>query len=181
MATVYEIIQGISQAAANAYDGALDEDGKQIKIGLRREVDNPITDSRMMDGFKVRFSGDKMILGYHSEIKLKEVHDKKFEDDIASTCNDVVKFLKKEYKKTTGNGLTLTKEGEVDILVQKTSKVRAWIQATCTYKIGGMKDTENVGEPGETKVDAAIKKFLAIGKDKYPGAKKSKNVTAKAK
>ena len=134
-----------------------------------------------MDGFKVRFSGDKMILGYHSEIKLKEVHDNKFEDNIASMCADIIKFLKKECKKITGNAVSLTKEGEVDILVQKTSKVRAWIQATCTYKIGGMKDAENVGEPCETKVDDAIKKFLAIGKDKYPGAKKPKNVTAKAK
>jgi hypothetical protein len=181
MATVYEIIQGISQAAANAYDGALDDKGEPIKIGLRREVDNPITDNRMLDGFKVRFSGDKMILGYHSEIKLKEVHNKKFEEEITSTCNDVVKFLKKEYKKVTGNGLTLTKEGDVDIMVQKTSKIRAWVQATCNYKIGGMKDTENVAEPSEDNVDPDIKKFLAIGKDKYPGTKKSKNDTRKAK
>ena len=28
MATVYEIIQGLSQAAANVYDGALDENGE---------------------------------------------------------------------------------------------------------------------------------------------------------
>ena len=27
MATVYEIVQGLSQAAANTYDGALDESG----------------------------------------------------------------------------------------------------------------------------------------------------------
>jgi len=181
MATVYEIIQGISQAAANAYDGALDDDGKHIKIGLRREVDNPITDSRMMDGFKVRFSADKMILGYHSEIKLKEVHDKGFENDVASTCNDAVKFLKKEYKKITGNALTLTKEGEVDIIVQRTSNVRAWLQATCTYKIGGVKGMDDPTEPSKDNVDDAIKKFLATGKDKHPGAKKPKNVTAKAK
>ena len=30
MATVYEIIQGLSQAAANAYDGALDENGEPV-------------------------------------------------------------------------------------------------------------------------------------------------------
>jgi hypothetical protein len=28
MATVYEIVQGLSQAAANAYDGALGEDNE---------------------------------------------------------------------------------------------------------------------------------------------------------
>ena len=178
MATVNDVIQGLAQAAANAYDGALDDKGEQVKIGLRREVDNPITDSRMMDGFKVRFVADKMVLGYHSEIKIKEVHDKGFEDEMASMCNDIVKFLKKEYKKLTGNSVTLTKEGDVDVLVQKTSHIRAWVQVTCTYKIGGLKDVENAGEPRED-VDASIKKWLAIGKDKYPGAKKPKNQTAK--
>ena len=61
MATVYEIVQGLSQAAANAYDGNHDEryayDGKARKIGLRREEGDPILDSRVMDGFKVKFSG----------------------------------------------------------------------------------------------------------------------------
>ena len=37
MATVYEIVQGLTQAAANAYDGALDESGEPIKAGLSRE------------------------------------------------------------------------------------------------------------------------------------------------
>ena len=178
MATVNDVIQGLAQAAANAYDGALDDKGEPVKIGLRREVDNPITDSRMMDGFKVRFAGDKMLLGYHSEIKLKEVHAKGFEDEMISLCNDIVKFLKKEYKKNTGDTVTLTKEGDVDVLVQKTSNVRAWVQATCTYKVGGLGDVENTGEPRED-VDASIKKWLAIGKDKYPGTKKPQNLTAK--
>jgi hypothetical protein len=40
-------------------------------------------------------------------------------------------------------------------------------------------EIDTVGEPGEEKLDDAIKKFLAIGKDKYPGAKKPENVTRK--
>ena len=40
MATVYDVIRGIHQAAANAYDGAHDEkispDGKARKAGLSR-------------------------------------------------------------------------------------------------------------------------------------------------
>ena len=32
MATVYEIIQGLSQAAANAYDGARDEKNETLKV-----------------------------------------------------------------------------------------------------------------------------------------------------
>ena len=38
MATTYEIVQAIQQAAANAYDGALDDKGEPLKIGLKREI-----------------------------------------------------------------------------------------------------------------------------------------------
>ena len=55
MATVNEIVQGLSQAAANAYDGALDADGEPIKAGLQREEGDPILDKRVMDGFNVSF------------------------------------------------------------------------------------------------------------------------------
>jgi hypothetical protein len=34
MATTYEIVQGLAQAAANAYDGALDDKGELLKVGL---------------------------------------------------------------------------------------------------------------------------------------------------
>ncbi len=56
--TTLEIIQGLSQAAANAYDGAHDErysyDGQSSSMGLRREDGCPIMDTQVMDGFKVR-------------------------------------------------------------------------------------------------------------------------------
>ena len=58
---ILEIIQGLSQAAANAYDGAHDErfvrDGEVKKAGLQREKGCPITDRRVNDGFKVSFHG----------------------------------------------------------------------------------------------------------------------------
>ena len=73
-----EIIQGLAQAAANAYDGSHDErfvrDGEVKKIGLKREEGCPIMDNRVMDGFKVKFSGDSMCIHYQSDIKLKEVY-----------------------------------------------------------------------------------------------------------
>jgi len=56
MATTLEIIQGINQAAANAYDGAHDErfvDGDAKKVGLSREEGCPIIDSRVSDGFGI--------------------------------------------------------------------------------------------------------------------------------
>ena len=165
MATTYEIIQGINQAAANGYDGALTDDGEPIKIGLRREEGHPINDSRVMDGFKVTIGGNMLKVIYQADIKLKETHDKGFENEIASTINDVIKFLKKEYKKITGDTLSLTKQGEPDIMIQRTSNIRTWVQAVCIYKIGSLKDAVPVGEPSEDKLDDSIKKWLAIGKD----------------
>ena len=33
--SVLDIVRGISQAVANTHDGALDEEGNPVKIGLR--------------------------------------------------------------------------------------------------------------------------------------------------
>jgi len=171
MATVLDIIKGISQAAANAYDGSHDErynaDGEARSMGLRREAGDPVLDSREIDGFSVRFEGNKLRVLYHAEIKLKETHDKnKFENNITATVNDVANYLKREYKKVTGDNLTLTKEGEVDILVQHISNVRSICQANCAYKIGGMGDTVEVAEGSNSKerLDQVTKNWLAYNK-----------------
>ena len=82
MATTLEIVRGISQIMANSQDGALADKGEPIKVGLKREEGNPITDSRIMDGFKVSFYGPQLCIHYHAEVKLKDVHDKNFENDI---------------------------------------------------------------------------------------------------
>ena len=79
MATVLEIIQGLQQAAANAYDGAHDErfvpDGEAKEIGaLSREEGCAITDSRIMDGFGIKIMGDMLQVNYQAEIKLKDVY-----------------------------------------------------------------------------------------------------------
>ena len=183
MATVYDIIQGINQAAANAYDGAHDErftrKGEDKKVGLKREEGCPIIDSRVMDGFNVRIQGNRLILSYHTEISLKQFHSNGYENEVEATINDIVKYLKKEYKKITGSALSITAEGEVDMHAQSVSRVKTWVQATKAFKIGGMGETEEVATPSEDRLDNSIKKWLAIGKDKYPGAKKPSNMTAK--
>ncbi len=180
---VLDIVRGIAQAAANSYDGAHDKkysfDGEERKIGLKREKGDPIVDSRIMDGFNIKFHGPLMCIHYHGEIRIKDVHDKKFVSDMESMINDIAKFLRKEYKSVTGKALTLTAEGEIDIDVQSTSRVRAWVQAHRYYKIGGLSDVEDVGGTSEDRLDASIKKFLAIGKEKYPNTKKPKNVKIK--
>tara|TARA_R100000008_G_scaffold86591_1_gene80338 strand:- start:1898 stop:2431 length:534 start_codon:yes stop_codon:yes gene_type:complete len=163
MASIIDVVQGISQAAANAYDGALDENGEPIKVGLMREEGEPLLDKRVMDGFGVRFHGPLLCIHYHSEIQLKEVHGTGFESEIESRINDVASFLKKEYKKITGDSVTLTAEGEVDVLVQSMSRVRSWVQAYKYYKIGGLDEVAKIGEDSENSLEAGYKSFLDQG------------------
>ena len=68
---VHKIIQGIAAAMANSYDGATDENGDPIKIGLRREEGDPVLDSRVMDGFGCKIQGDLLVVKYNTEENLK--------------------------------------------------------------------------------------------------------------
>ena len=172
---ILEIIQGLSQAAANAYDGAHDErftlDGQVKKVGLRREEGCPIMDKRVNDGFGVKFYGNKICIKYQSDIQLKEVHQSKdFEGDIGRQLNEIKKFLQKEYKAITGNSVTLTSDGELKVLVQSTSRVRSWVQAYQHYKISGIKEMPTM--------DPAVEDSRKITRDfleKFKAAKRPSN------
>jgi len=177
MASVYDIVQGISQAAANAYDGAHDEtlqaDGKARTAGLERENGHYIHDRRVMDGFGVKFHGPILRITYQAESRLKEVQDKGFEGEIEQRLQDIASFLKKEYKAVTGNTLALTKEGEPHILVQRISNYRTDVQAHCDYRIGGLTDVDGIGVgTDKDRLDNAIRDFLTLGRN----AKKPSNV-----
>jgi len=183
MATVYEIIQGINQAAANgAWDGAhsadLAADGKARTAGLKREEGHFINDRRVMDGFQVKFMGPLMRLTYQSEILIKDVKKNDFEDTIVSQLKEIVKFLKKEYKAITGETLTLTLEGEHHILVQRMSNYRTDVQAHCDYRIGGLQAVADLQKDAKKRdLDTAVKDWLSLG----PKNKRPKNDTRKGK
>lgn len=182
MATTLEIIQGIAQAAANAYDGShiakYNADGEERKIGLRREEGDPILDSRVIDGFKVKFRGNKLCINYQSEINLKDVHrGAKFESEMEQVMADIVKFLKKEYKTITKNTLSLKPVDEVKIFVQPISRTRTDLSMYQEFDITSLdKSVLPVSIPSEDSVNDTIKKFLSLGREK---AKKPQNVTAK--
>tara|TARA_R100001163_G_scaffold65730_1_gene64342 strand:- start:9365 stop:9910 length:546 start_codon:yes stop_codon:yes gene_type:complete len=178
MATVYEIVKGLSQAAANAYDGALDEGGEPVKAGLQREEGDPILDKRVLDGFNVKFAGNIMCLSYMSEVKLKEVHENGFEQEVEQRITDIASFLKKEYRKITGESVSLTADGEIDMVVQSTSKVRNWVQATMNYKVGGL-DEEMDNETGSKAPTEYWKDFMSQGGWTGDGGKRPQNDTRK--
>ena len=77
-----------------------------------------------------------------------------------------ITHLTKEYKKVTGETLSLTKDGEIDILVQSISRQRTDVCANQHYKIGGLGDVVGVEEVDRNKdpqikdLDSAIKNFM---------------------
>tara|TARA_Y100001963_G_C6760088_1_gene439035 strand:+ start:128 stop:676 length:549 start_codon:yes stop_codon:yes gene_type:complete len=168
MTKAYDIIQGISQVAANCYDGAYDEKGEPYTIGgkgLKREIGHPVLDSRLVDGFKVKIGGDRLYVTYQSDVKLKEVHGKDFENDMNRTVEDVAKYIKKSYKKLTGESLSLTDPSEVNVLVQSTSRVRVFAVATKSYKIGGLSEVNalDAEDSERNRYESDFKSFLEKG------------------
>jgi len=171
-----DIIRGISQAASAAYDGT-DSEGERIKAGLKREEGDFITDKRIMDGFGVVFYGNKLCIKYHGEVNMKDIHSngpKKFEKEIETQFNDIAKFIKKEYKKVTGDTLSLTPLGDADSLIQRMSSIRNWVQSSKHYKIGGLDGVDSVAPEEERSVDKSIRDFLSLSSKNNP-----KNVTRK--
>ena len=162
-ASIYEIIQGLAQAAANAYDGALNEDGDALKVGLQREEGHLILDKRVIDGFNVKFYGDMMCLTYQSEVQLKEVYASGFENEVDHKLNEIAKWLKKEYRKVTGKSVKLTEDGEVDVLVQSASRVHSWVQAKKHYRVGGLAEEMNNSDGSRAPLERSWKSFLDQG------------------
>lgn len=169
--SLLSVIQGISLAVHNTMDGARDKDGEKIDIGLQR--DNK--EMPVIDGFNVKFSGNKMCVKYHSDLPVKyakEVEDfKKHLDDIFA---NIIKFIKKKYKEYMEKEVSFKKVGDPTTSMETISLARSWVIATQWYDISGFKT-----ETHKTELDDVTKKFLAIGKDKYPNTEKPKNVTRK--
>ena len=166
MATTLEIIQGINQAAANAYDGAHDQrfvTGDTKEIGLSREEGCPIVDSRVSDGFGVKIIGDMLQINYEANVFLKDVYANGFEEECERRLQSIAEFLKKEYKAITGSNLSLAPQGECKCIVQHTSRVRTFVMAHRLFKIGGMQGVETLGEAVTNPMDVKYQKFLKEG------------------
>jgi len=177
MANILDIIKGLNQAASMGYD-SYDPD---VEIGLKREEGHPILDSRVIDGFRVRFAADKMIVTYQSEMRLEEMHPRnKFENEIEAKFDDILRFLKKEYKKITKESVSLSSQGDADILVQTTSRVHSWVQATKQYNIGNTENVDTVRRISIRDEDKSYEKkfkdFLELSSEKKsPNDKAPKN------
>lgn len=164
-----EIIQGIAQAVANSHDGAHTEDGKgegYQEIGLKREELKDFRDRRIMDGFKVAINGNTLILSYQSEIALKDVYEKKFENEILDTLEECISFIKKEYKKITKKALSLKMIDEPDIKVEHMNKIRSWVTAKSLYTIDGIElHNDSLEKSWKERLAPKTREWLGIEKD----------------
>lgn len=180
MATTLEIVRGLHQAAANAYDGSHNKkyslDGEERKVGLRREDGDPLIDSRVIDGFFIKIKGNKLCVYYQTDVKLDQMSDPKFKNQVADIMSDIIAFLKKEYRAITKSSISLKEVGDVEINGQHISRVRNLIIARQEFEISSMKDVVPVGERSEDTTRDVVRKFLALGKDK---GRQSINVTRK--
>ncbi|MEO5367377.1 MAG: hypothetical protein H7831_13720, partial [Magnetococcus sp. WYHC-3] len=169
---ILDVVKGIQQAAANAYDGSGKEVGLKREKNLEGEKANNLVDSRVMDGFGVTVSGDVLKVSYHGEVKVENVHDKKFEREIEQMLEDIVSFLKKEYKSITGSSLSLKRTKDpIKMIVQTTSRVRAWVQAQVCYVVGNIDISDK-----DADMDRVEKGFKAWLKQSEAEGKKPKNV-----
>lgn len=179
MATTLEIITGINQAAANAYDGSHDErfvpSGEAKKVGLNREEGCPIIDSRVSDGFGVKIIGDMLQINYEANVSLSSVYAVGFEEECERKIQQIADFLKKEYKVITGKSLSITPQGEAQCLVQNTSRVRTFVTAHKLYKIAGMKNVTTLGEAITDPLTVNYYKFLKEGS--FADEKKTYNMS----
>jgi hypothetical protein len=105
-------------------------------------------------------------INYQSDIRLKDVYAGNIEKEVEDMIEKVASFIKKEYKKITKDTLSLTAEGEVDVMVQNSSSVRAWVTGNRSYKVGNLSDVMPVGEPSQERLEKSFKDFLALGPNK---------------
>jgi hypothetical protein len=113
-----------------------------------------------MDGFGVQFQGDRLILKYHSEEPLTRIHDKNFETDTRDVVKQITKHLKEEYRKTTKDSLSLTEEGDIQIMVQTANRRTAYVNAVQVYKIGGVE----IDGSGDKVYESEQERFADVAK-----------------
>ena len=173
MATVMDIIQGISQVVADSYDGAKDEEGKAKEAGLKREEEVSVKDKRVVDGFTVKMhDGNKLCIAYSTEVMAQDLlaSKGKYEDMLLQDVADIASFIKKEFRKVTGQSLSLTeiKETEPRIEVFQTSRVRTEVKVTVDYEIGGLPDVQAEKDMQKEKILKGMEKWLSLSSDKKP-------------
>lgn len=160
---IEDIVQGLNQAAALTYDGALDKDGERIKSGLASAEGHPILDKRVIDGFKVKFGGKKMWLTYEVQCSIKDVHTTDIEKEVIDRIEEIVSYLKKQYRILKGESVSLKLEDEMKITMRHISNYKTWIEANACYEIGNITDYPEDKDEAKIKLTKAIEDWIEQG------------------
>lgn len=176
--SIYEVVKGISQAVHNVHHGAIDESGKKIEIGLKRE-DQPIKDQKVIDGFGVSLHGNMLILRYNSHEPLSNLHEKRFEKEMERRIQDIRTFIQKQFLKNTGVNLRLKEAEDVKIIVESGNRIKAMIKAMMAYEILNLKD--KVDLIGCQSCTDKLEEIEAKNKAMMRKVVKPRNVTRKEK
>ena len=160
MAKIYDIALAISNVMGQkGYDGA----GAQI--GLKREEGDPILDSRIMDGFSARVSGNQLHINYHSMMTAADFHSKKdpamaLKQNLKDTFDNIEKFLKTEVGKLNVGKLRLKQVGEDDALIQYLNRNRYNCVAKRVYEILGVDGEAPKSDKQRHHKDEVLKSFI---------------------
>jgi len=71
--------------------------------------------------------------------------------------------------------VSLTEEGEIDVRVENSSRVRTWVTAKMNYKVGGLNEHPELEEPSKDRLDKGWKTFLDQGGWNGEGGKRPDN------
>ena len=141
--SVYDVVKGISQAVHNKHDGAIDENGKPVVIGLKRE-EQPLIDRAVMDGFNIVMHGNMLVIKYHSYEPIRNLHEKKFEKEVERRIEEVRSHIAKEFSKLTGSNLRLKPLEDIKVLVETGNRVKVMVKAMMAYEILNLKGAVDV-------------------------------------
>ena len=161
MADVYEVIRAIHQAASNGFAGALDDKGEP------RE-DMPIDTDGKNEGFRVSLAGNILKVKYLARENLQEI-DEKYENKVDQKIEDIVSFLKKEYRKDLGESLSLKRTKNFKCMIQPTGTSgngQAEVSAYRDYEVESLKDIANKDWKGKTppeRINESIRHMILEG------------------
>tara|TARA_R110001583_G_scaffold53210_25_gene164441 strand:- start:110 stop:664 length:555 start_codon:yes stop_codon:yes gene_type:complete len=166
--TDLEIIRDLSRAAGDMYDGAVNDKGEPLKMGLKRD-DLLSTNRKYIDGGKFRFAGNKIIVSYEAQTRLKDIYKdgiNGFQNEVDQMIQNLVNQLKKNYKSIANKSITLTPEGDgAKVDVAYVSRTRTIVTAMRAYEIGGLSEVVAAtgAEVNKHEMSDAYRKFLEQG------------------
>jgi hypothetical protein len=117
-----------------------------------------------------------MVVSYQSEMSMKDMHPpNKLVNEVEARFADILKYLKKEYRRLGNGSVTLSPIDEARVDAQSISRIRTFIQAQKAYKIGGVEGVDPIGQKSDKdRLEDNFKKFLELSTDKRPPNDKSK-------